>query len=309
MVCFIYVIRAMLYSWFVPWIYVLGGGCFIMCAVWFCIYFDAIPYTHSTRWYHFSMSCVQTHSHTHTYTHANTHAYTHIYIYMCIYIDSITYVIQIYLNMIWFARQNHSYGARNTHHNIITMWFKRISLQHDSPTCVVWIYPQHSITMKWITLSFCVGVIFPSEICLCQDIWTRHSRFQRARYFEQSELLKQLGSPSLSLFLCPSLSLSMIRHLVCLGHSVLNHWRPYKCCVCCSVLQCVAVCCSVLCCSILRCIALHCSVLQCVADVTWSITWWLNKYIIKNHSNSANLPKFKRRADRINFFLHLKKKL
>ena len=32
-ICFIYVIRAMLYSWFVPWIYVLGGGCFIMCAV------------------------------------------------------------------------------------------------------------------------------------------------------------------------------------------------------------------------------------------------------------------------------------
>ena len=45
------------------------------------------------------------------------------------------------------------------------------------------------------------------------------------------------------------------------------------CCMCCSVLQCVAVWCSVLqcvavCCSVLQCVAVCCSVLQC-RDARW----------------------------------------
>ena len=69
------------------------------------------------------------------------------------------------------------------------------------------------------------------------------------------------GNSSKLKFLALGISADQTQHLI---------YRLNGCCVCCSVLQCVAVGCSVLqcvavCCSVLQCVAVCCSVLQCGA--------------------------------------------
>jgi len=81
-----------------------------------------------------------------------------------------------------------------------------------------------------------------------------------------------------------------------------------NCCVCCSVLQCVAVCCSVLqcvaawcsvlqcvavCCSVLQCGAVCCSVLQCVAVCcsVWHMGWDVYAAEMSGSFSSGSLTK------------------